>query len=194
MNEIVSRETRDRLESYIALIMKWNRKINLVSKNSTHESLLNHTLDCLDLLDKLRKKSKNIMDIGSGAGFPGMVLAIAGIENVCLVEPDVKKATFLEYVKNKLAINVEIRNVRVEAIEGFFAETIVSRAMTSSSKLIKLCDKIIDANTKLLLMKSKTQLNELEELSLAWSFELQIHQNNYFNNHLVFEIWQLKKK
>ena len=105
-----------------------------------------------------------------------------------------KKATFLEFVKRNLLINVEIRNVRIEKIDNMIVDTIVSRAVTSTNKLIGLCDKIIDAKTKVLLMKSNTQLEELNELALTWNFELQIHQNKYINNHVVFEIGHLKKK
>lgn len=194
IEEIVSRETKDRLEEYIRLIQKWNPKINLVSRNSTFDSLGRHTIDCLDILDKFNCNPKNLLDVGSGAGFPGMVLAIAGIENICLIEPDLKKATFLEFIKRSLLVNVDIRNVRVEKVENMIADTIVSRAVTSSSQLIGLCNKIISANTKILLMKSNTQFEELKELALTWSFELQIHQNKYIDNHVVFEIRHLKKK
>ncbi len=194
IEDVVSRETKEKLEEYIKLIQKWNSRINLVSRNSTFDSLVLHTLDCLDLLYKFNHKPKNLFDVGSGAGFPGMVMAIAGMENMCLIEPDLKKATFLEFVKRNLLINVEIRNIRVEKIENMIVDTIVSRAVTSTSKLIGLCDKIIDAKTKVLLMKSNTQLEELNELALTWNFELQIHQNNYINNHIVFEIGHLKKK
>ncbi len=194
IEDIVSRETKEKLEEYIKLIQKWNSKINLVSRNSTLDSLALHTLDCLDLLYKFNRKPKNLFDVGSGAGFPGMVMAIAGMENMCLIEPDLKKATFLEFVKRNLLINVEIRNVRIEKIDNMIVDTIVSRAVTSANKLIGLCDKIIDAKTKVLLMKSNTQLEELNELALTWNFELQIHQNKYINNHVVFEIGHLKKK
>lgn len=194
LEEVVSRETKEKLEEYIKLIQKWNSKINLVSRNSTFDSLVLHVIDCLDLLYKFNRKPKNLFDVGSGAGFPGMVMAIAGMENICLIEPDLKKATFLEFVKRSLLINVAIRNVRVEKIEDMVVDTIVSRAVTKANKLIGLCDKIIDAKTKILLMKSHTQLEELDELAVAWNFELQIHKNNYINNHIVFEIGHLKKK
>lgn len=194
IEDIVSRETKEKLEEYIKLIQKWNSKINLVSRNSTFDSLTLHVIDCLDLLYKFNRKPENLFDVGSGAGFPGMVMAIAGMENICLIEPDLKKATFLEFVKRSLLINVEIRNVRVEKIEDMVVDTIVSRAVTKANKLIGLCGKIIDVKTKILLMKSHTQLEELNELALVWNFELQIHQNNYINNHIVFEIGRLKKK
>lgn len=195
LDRVVSRETKLKIEAYINLILKWNSKINLVSKNSDYDSLLNHVMDCLDLLNKLKEKQpKCLLDIGSGAGFPGMILAIAGINNITLVESDTRKATFLEYVKNHLKVEVEVANCRVEKIADKVADVIVSRAMTSASELIKLCNKLIDVNTKILLMKSNTQLDELKELARDWNFELQIHSNDYINNHVVFEIWHLIKK
>ena len=85
IEEIVSRETKDKLEEYIKLIQKWNRKINLVSRHLTFDSLVLHTVDCLDMLNKFNCNHDNLIDVGSGAGFPGMVLAIAGVKNICLI-------------------------------------------------------------------------------------------------------------
>lgn len=90
----VSRETMERLDIYRATLVKWQKRINLVSQSTLADVWRRHFLDSAQLLNAFRGTEKTIVDIGSGAGFPGLVLALMGVPDVHLVESDKKKAPF----------------------------------------------------------------------------------------------------
>lgn len=132
------------IECYINLLNKWNKHINLVQANSLKEVKCRHIEDCLQLVPYLPKDG-TIFDIGSGAGFPGVVLAIAGFNNLVLIEKDMKKAVFLKEVRRELKLNYEVYNGDVYCLDirnykkPFFA---VARAFSSLKILIGIMDKL----------------------------------------------------
>jgi 16S rRNA (guanine527-N7)-methyltransferase len=196
LSDIVSRETEEKLLEYIEILLKWNQRINLVSKNLNNNLLMHHIIDSLDLSSLLMKNNVNskVIDIGSGAGLPGIILAILGIKGIYLIESIRKKAIFLEYVKDKLKLDAEIINKRVEDIKNLRADVIVSKGMTSCKKLIELSEAIAHNNTKFFIMKTKNQFEEITEVEKYWDFKLKIHQNNYIVNNIVLEFIEVKKK
>ncbi len=132
------------LEKYIELLKQWNKYINLVQANSLKDVKKRHIDDCLQLTPYLPKEG-TIFDIGSGAGFPGVILAIAGFNNLVLIEKDIKKAVFLKEVKRNLNLNYEIYNGDVYHLntkkykKPFFA---ISRAFGSLQILIDIMKKL----------------------------------------------------
>ncbi len=190
----VSRETSLNLEKYLELILKWNTKINLVSKKSNRELLLNeHLLDCLQLQSYINNKNSTIIDVGSGAGFPGMVLAILGYTKCKMVEIITKKCTFLKTVILELNLpNTVINNDIKKVFEK--PEYIVSRAVTSVGDLINLCTHMISKETTIILLKSKKQKDELKEVSKNWNYELQEFQNIYKTEGVILVIKNLSPK
>ncbi len=115
----VSRETLARLERYAELLEKWNRRINLVGRGTIDDLWRRHMLDSAQLLPLIPDSAESLVDLGSGAGFPGLVLAICGVENVHLIESDRKKSAFLREVARETAAPVTIHNKRIEEIESF---------------------------------------------------------------------------
>lgn len=190
----VSRETLFKLERYLELILKWNSKINLVSKKSNRDSLLNeHLLDCLQLEAYIENKNSTIIDVGSGAGFPGMVLAILGYRKCKMVEIISKKCTFLRTAILELQLpNTVINNDIKKVFEK--PEYIVSRAVTSAVDLINLCTHMISKETTIILLKSKKQKEELKEVSKKWNYELQEYQNIYKTEGAILVIKNLSPK
>ncbi len=133
----VSRETFDKIVCYEKLLHKWNDKINLVSRKMGPEEILrNHIAQSIEL-SKLIQDDKNILDVGSGAGFPGMILAILGF-TVCLSEINAKKAAFLTFVKSELGIDVAIKNCCVSKLQDNNFDCIISRSVTNVSNLLEL--------------------------------------------------------
>ena len=135
----VSRETLDRLNLYRRLLEKWNPAINLVGKESLRDVWRRHMLDSAQLHRYLpQETSPVILDMGSGAGFPGLVLAIMGAGKVHLVEADQRKATFLREAARVTGAGVEIHNKRLEELNVFPVEFIVARALAPTERLLNL--------------------------------------------------------
>ena len=136
----VSRETLAALEAYAALLEKWNRKINLVGRETLADLWRRHFLDSAQLLPLLPERPPGrdlvIADIGSGAGFPGLVLAILGAGEVHLIESDQKKCAFLLEAARAAGADVAIHAQRIEEIAGLEADVITARALAPLEKLL----------------------------------------------------------
>ena len=186
----VSHETIERLNIYYNLLFCWQNKMNLVSKNSLKEAEIRHFADSAQLYKFCQNTEGNILDFGSGAGFPGAVLSILGIKNISLVESSLKKCSFLEKVKKETKSNYNVINSRIENLSYINTSLIMSRALTSTKNLINLCIKFmlksknyesIEAAKqdlpKLLFLKGKNYLNELNNLPLSHQLDFDIHQS-----------------
>ncbi len=140
----VSRETMARLERYAVLLEKWSRAINLVSKTSLPDVWRRHMLDSAQLLTLLppppEGRPRVLIDLGSGAGFPGLVLAILGVGEVNLVEADAKKATFLRQVAQITNTTVKIHNMRIEDLPAIPADILTARALAPLPRLLELAE------------------------------------------------------
>src|SRR5216684_2729900 len=112
----VSRETLARLEAYAELLREWSVRINLVGAATLGDLWRRHFLDSAQLLRHVPLGTQSLIDLGSGAGFPGLVLAIAGVKGVELVEADSRKCAFLREAARITAAPVQIRNTRIEAL------------------------------------------------------------------------------
>ena len=138
----VSRETLASLFAYVDLLEKWQPRINLVSPATLPDIWNRHILDSAQLLPHLpviaARQRCQILDIGSGAGFPGLVLAILGAGDVQLVESDQRKAVFLQTVIRELGLSACVSNQRIETLPAFQPDVITARALAALPKLISL--------------------------------------------------------
>ncbi len=139
----VSRETLERLERYAALLEKWNRAINLVARGSLVDLWRRHMLDSAQLwplLPAVRGRPRRILDLGSGAGFPGLVLAIMGVPErdaeVHLVESDEKKAAFLREAARIAEAPVTLHVQRIESLAPFPVDAVTARACAPLPRLL----------------------------------------------------------
>ena len=135
-----SKEVLGKLELYHELLISWQKKYNLVGPSTLKDIWERHFIDSAQLFSLLPEqyRDKPVYDIGSGAGFPGMVLAIMGRRDLVLCEPSSKKCAFLEEVKKKTKTNVIIDNIRAESLPSCSAIAITARAVTSLSGLLYL--------------------------------------------------------
>ena len=138
----VSRETLASLSAYVNLLEKWQPRINLVSSATLPDIWNRHILDSAQLLSHLpvtpAHRRCQILDIGSGAGFPGLVLAVLGAGDVQLVESDQRKAVFLQTVIRELGLSAHVSNQRIETLPAFQPDVITARALAALPKLISL--------------------------------------------------------
>lgn len=172
----VSRETVDRLERYAQLIRKWNPTINLVSKPSLADLWDRHIVDSAQIFAHIPAESRLCLDIGSGGGLPGIVLAAISAElaperRFTLVESDQRKATFLREAVRELGLKAEIKPVRVEALDPFGADLLTARALAPLSRLLAIAQQHLSADGFCLFPKGETYLQELEEARKAFAFE-----------------------
>ena len=138
----VSRETLASLSAYVALVEKWQPRINLVSAATLQNIWHRHIFDSAQLLPHMPAvpayKRCQILDIGSGAGFPGLVLAILGAGDVQLVEADHRKAVFMQTVIRELGLSARVINQRIETVPACQPDVITSRALAAMPKLMSL--------------------------------------------------------
>ncbi len=132
----VSHETLEKLVIYFELLNVWQEKMNLVSNNSLENAEIRHFLDSAQLYVFCKNLNGNIIDFGTGAGFPGAVLSILGASNIFLVESNKKKCNFLTKLKKETNSNFNIVNSRIENLEFLNPSLIVSRALTSTKNLM----------------------------------------------------------
>jgi 16S rRNA (guanine527-N7)-methyltransferase len=136
----VSRETLARLARHLELVRAWQKRINLVGARSLDDAWRRHVLDSAQLLDHLPPGARTVLDIGSGAGFPGLVLALLGVPDVHLVESDRRKAAFLREAARQTGTQVTIHAERVEALAPFPVDVVTARACAPLSRLLELAE------------------------------------------------------
>ncbi len=160
----VSRETLDKFRAYLALLEKWQPRVNLVSQSTLVNAWQRHILDSAQLVRFYPPDAKKILDIGSGAGFPGMVLAIMGGVEVDLVESDQRKAIFLSTVIRSLGLPAKVHNQRIESLSNMAPDVVTARALASVPKLLKLIENQLSPDTVCLFLKGESVEDELTKL------------------------------
>ena len=182
--ENLLKKSEQDIEKYIQILSVWQKHVNLISNNTLKNIYERHILDSAQLFDLISNNTKTLIDVGSGAGFPGLVLAIlnksAGfpIQQIILVESDTKKATFLQEINRQLKLNVQVRNERIEKIENIKADVITARAFAELNQILLLCRKIVSRETILILPKGNTVDQEIKNNKIV----CKINKLNSFTN------------
>lgn len=169
--EIVSRETFEKLECYVQLLKIWNRSINLVSSKSTQDIWKRHVYDSAQLFYYLPPLTGNIADLGSGAGFPGLILAMMGAREVTLIESDAKKCSFLREVARQTETRVIILNQRIETVTPFKTDVVTSRALAPLPQLLSYAYPFLQDKGIGLFLKGKNLKNEIDQSYRGWRFK-----------------------
>lgn len=190
----VSRETFDRLKIYHDLLLKWQSKINLVSNNSIGDSWTRHFLDSLQLTKFLPPSDSIIIDVGSGSGFPGMVLSIVGIKNIHLVDSDAKKISFLQEVKRLTGAGAVIRHGRIENLEFKNCGVVMARAVSGLSTLLEQCSRFVSHETICLFPKGKNYAMEIEDAKREWRFDCDVLSSVTDESAAILRIANLQRR
>jgi 16S rRNA (guanine527-N7)-methyltransferase len=171
----VSRETLAALERYGELLAKWQRAINLVSPTTLSELWWRHMLDSAQLHALVRPSCRTLLDIGSGAGFPGLVLAILGTAGVHLVEADARKAAFLREAARVAAptAGVSVHAARIERIPPFAADVVTARACAPLPELLGMCAPFLAPHTVCLFPKGVRVDEELTAAGKDWRMRVE---------------------
>ncbi|WP_417782943.1 16S rRNA (guanine(527)-N(7))-methyltransferase RsmG [Terasakiella pusilla] len=172
----VSRETLDKLQVYADLLVKWQAKINLVSNSTLDDLWTRHLLDSAQVFPFLPNQTKTLVDIGCGAGFPGLVLAIMGVEDVHMVDSDMRKMAFVREVARATETPVTIHNCRIDDVkETEFADVVTSRALASLEKLLGFSANLCKPDGTCIFLKGRKTEEEIREAQKNWDFEYQSH-------------------
>jgi len=170
----VSRETLERLQTYVGLLEQWNRRINLVGRNTMGDVWRRHILDSAQLLPLLPARTRVLVDLGSGAGLPGLVLAIMGVPEVHLVESDQRKAAFLREAMRVTGTPAILHVERAEKLAGIAADVVTARALASMSELLDLAANVMGARSLGFFLKGETAAEELEAARAEWDFAAEL--------------------
>lgn len=171
----VSRETLRRLEAYAALLLTWQARINLIGPATLGELWRRHFLDSAQLFPLIPPGTQSLVDLGSGAGFPGLVLAILGVPGVELIEGDSRKAAFLREAARMTAAQVVIRDCRIEAVPPHVADVLTARACAPLDRLLALGERFIGPQTTCLFLKGERVEEELTAAGKAWTMTVSRH-------------------
>lgn len=193
--QIVSRETMDRLAAYLALLEKWNRAINLVSKATLADPWRRHFLDSAQLLPHLPGSPVTVLDLGSGAGFPGLVLAILGGERLAahLVESDARKAAFLREAARVTGTAATIHNRRIEELGPFAVDVVTARALAPIAAILDLAAPFVAEQTQLLLLKGGQTHKELTEAQKNWTINANLHPSRSDPSGFIVQIREARR-
>lgn len=160
------------MTEYVNLVLTWQKSVNLIAPSTIPEIWTRHVLDSAQLFSFIPKEAKCLVDMGSGAGFPGIVLAILmkGAQRntrVILVESDLKKSLFLKEVIRRLDLNAEVLTQRLETLSLPYVDVVTARALTSLKNLFQLGKGIIHPKTLCLFLKGEHVADELAEISCS---------------------------
>ena len=194
----VSRETIVLLQRLGLLVEKWNKSINLISKKTVPEIWNRHILDSAQIFYAKNKSFKKWLDMGSGAGFPGLVVAILAQEKniggeTVLVESDKRKCVFLSTVKRELNLNLSIINNRIESCDRQQADVISARALADLPSLLDLSFDHLSDNTTLIFSKGKSWKEELVAAEKTWNFSWEAVTSITDAKSVVLKIGELSR-
>ena len=168
----VSRETLARLEAYAELLTRWSERINLIGRDTLADLWRRHMLDSAQLLPLVPDNARSLIDLGSGAGFPGLVLAILGVRGVELVEADSRKAAFLREAARISEANVAIRPCRIAAVPRHAVDVVTARALAPLARLLDLAWPFIAPATICLFLKGERAEEELTAARKRWTMSM----------------------
>ena len=192
----VSRETIEKLNKYKDFLLSSNKILNLIGKTTENQIFTRHFTDSAQIYDLIEDKSE-IIDLGSGAGFPGVVLKIlmdnnkiAG--NITLIEKSPKKCKFLQDLSDKLGLTLRIVNLKLENFKFNKISTIVSRAFKKTVDTIDIVLKNNDKIRNIILIKGKTYQQELEEAKKKYTFESEKFRSITSDESSIIKIKNIK--
>ncbi len=174
----VSRETIERLSHYVALIEKWNPAINLVAKSTLPSIWHRHIADSLQVASYLQPEQRKWVDLGSGGGLPGLVVAIVAMEScpelqLELVEVDQRKSVFLRQVIRELGLNAQVHTAKIETLSPQGADVLSARALAPLTALCAFAQRHSKPGGVCLFSKGAQAEEEILEAKKHWSFRLE---------------------
>ena len=189
----VSRETLARLETYAELLQKWNPKINLVAKSTLDDLWTRHIVDSEQVFGYAPSNVDHWVDIGSGGGFPGLVIAILRDElapkmNVTLIESDQRKCTFLRTVLRETGVSATVIADRIEQVPPQNADVLSARALADLSMLLGFAKRHLSDKGTALFQKGARWEKEVLAAQESWSFSVDSYKSKTEASAVILDI------
>ena len=192
----VSRETVLALERLSELLQKWTAKINLISATTVEELWTRHFLDSAQLW-RLAPHRWHWVDLGSGGGLPGLVLAVLGRDtadfSITLVESDQRKSTFLRAAAREIRLDVRVLSQRIEHADPLQADVVTARALAPLTKLLGFGEQHLSPNGIALFPKGEKADAEVAEALEDWRFRCEKHQSMTDANSTILSIGEISR-
>lgn len=194
----VSRETIAKLGDFLDLVEKWNPKINLISANSLPSAWSRHVLDSAQLWPLRQMSGGTWLDIGSGGGFPGVVVSILAQDvspelQMVMVEADLRKAVFLGEVVRKLKLNAIVHSKRIESLPPVAAQTVSARALAALPDLLPMVSRHMAPEGVALFHKGQRHQDELAQSKAGWSFHSDVVASRTDPGGAIVKISELRR-
>jgi 16S rRNA (guanine527-N7)-methyltransferase len=193
----VSRETIEKLNKYKDFLLSSNKSLNLIGKTTENQIFTRHFTDSAQIYDLIEDKSE-IIDLGSGAGFPGVLLKILMDDkkisgNITLIDKSPKKCKFLQDLSDKLGLNLKIVNLKIENFNFNKISTLVSRAFKKTIDTIDILLKNNDKIRNIILIKGKTYQQELEDAKKKYTFDVEKFRSITSDESYILKISNIKR-
>lgn len=191
----VSRETIERLKVYAVLLEKWQPRINLIGPQTLGDIWRRHFLDSAQLVPHI---GDSLADLGSGAGFPGLVLSIVANKPATLIESDQRKAAFLREVVRQTGAMATVVAKRIESATDVVSDTVTARALAPLAELAPMAASILARSRSLsssaVFLKGQNVEGEIETLSKMWDFDIELSKSVTDPSGAIVVLRRLRRK
>jgi len=195
VSEFVLNKTQvDKIDFYLSSIIKYNKHTNLIGKSTIENIWDRHVLDCLQLTKHITNKKLRILDLGTGAGLPGVLLSIAGHQKVLMVDSVKKKTDFVRKIIKDLSLTAKIQNKRIEKPPTSQHDIVVSRALAPLVKLLTYARMYSNKNTTSFFLKGKNAISEIDIASKKFFFEFKKIKSLSSDEGCVLKINNIRNK
>jgi 16S rRNA (guanine527-N7)-methyltransferase len=189
-----SPEQMERLHDYLALLRRWQPRINLVGSRTLEDPWRRHFLDSAQLAPLLPPNASRIADLGSGAGFPGLVLAILTGVPVTLIEADQRKGAFLVEAARVTAAKAEVVRARIESLTPANADVVTARALAPLPRLLDYAANWLAPNGICLFLKGRSVADELTEAQKNWKMQVSSFLSRSDAAAMILRIDQISRR
>ncbi len=187
LEDFVSGKALEKIQEYRHLLLKWNKAINIISSKTMNDVLERHVLDSIQILNYIKNKNIKIIDVGSGGGFPGIVLSIGGIKKVTLVESNSRKVAFLIQASKLSSNEIKVKNIRVQQLVNLECDILTSRAFSDLNSMFNYTN-TIKVKDKYLLHKGESYRQEIQNAEKHWLFKINVHDSITLRRGKILEI------
>jgi 16S rRNA (guanine527-N7)-methyltransferase len=189
----VSRETEARLARFEALLLERSRSLSLIADSTRDQIWTRHFLDSAQLAPLIPHPQESVVDLGAGAGFPGLVLAIMGLPKIQLVENNMQKVAFLRSVIADLALPVTVHPIKAESVRPLAAGAVVARALKPLSQLLDLSRNLRGPDTVCIFPKGRRAAEELTEAEKSWRMTIERFPSLTSAESTIFRLTRIAK-
>lgn len=182
------------IEEFVLLLLQENNNFNFIGKSTIADIWDRHILDSAQILKHIDNKDVKIADLGTGAGFPGIIISILGAKEVHLVEKSVRKCEFLRKAKLLSPNRLFVHQAKLEELEGQKFDVITSRALASLDKLIDYSLKLLKEGGYCLFLKGKNLDAELAEVKKIFDFKYELYPSLTSDESRIIKAWDISKK